>query len=172
MRVHRHARACLQLHIEGHADLCGCAIVACIHMHIHTHIHTCMRMRTHLRARSSMLEVMLTCVATSSGAKMGSTKKKLPMSTTLAALRTLCEKLCKVGAGGGAKTARAWWREMSSGCAWPVTSGAVTRVCGSALKLCAWPVRARLSEDVCRCTSYVSHRSTAAKQRPASCPWP
>lgn len=44
-----------------------------------------------------MVEVTLTCVATSQGAKMGSHKKKLPSSTTLAALRTLCEKLCKVG---------------------------------------------------------------------------
>ena len=43
-----------------------------------------------------MLEVTLTCVSTAAGAKMGSTKKKLPVSTTLAALRTLCEKLCKV----------------------------------------------------------------------------
>lgn len=48
---------------------------------------------------STMLEICLTCVAASAGQSMGSTTKKLPRSTTLAALKALCEKLFKVKAG-------------------------------------------------------------------------
>ncbi|KAF5835785.1 hypothetical protein DUNSADRAFT_6874 [Dunaliella salina] len=61
-------------------------------------LSTATRTSSNSSIASSMIEVTLTCVATTPGAKMGSTKKKLPLSTTLAALRTLCEKLCKVKA--------------------------------------------------------------------------
>lgn len=47
---------------------------------------------------TSMVQVMLTCVAAASHAKMGSSEKKLPRGTQLGSLRLLCEKLFKVKA--------------------------------------------------------------------------
>ncbi|GIL78416.1 hypothetical protein Vretimale_16995 [Volvox reticuliferus] len=45
---------------------------------------------------SSMVEIKLTCVAAGATAKMGTQVKKLPKSTTVSALRLLCERLFKV----------------------------------------------------------------------------
>ncbi|KXZ50051.1 hypothetical protein GPECTOR_18g31 [Gonium pectorale] len=45
---------------------------------------------------ASTVELKLTCVAAAAHAKMGTQVKKLPRSTTVAALRMLCEKLFKV----------------------------------------------------------------------------
>jgi hypothetical protein len=56
---------------------------------------------------SSLVSLKLTCVAAAAGAKMGSSDKKLPRSTTLGALRLLCEKLFKVKAGQQALYLRA-----------------------------------------------------------------
>lgn len=56
---------------------------------------------------SSLVSLRLTCVAAAAGAKMGSSDKKLPRSTTLGALRLLCEKLFKVKAGQQALFMRA-----------------------------------------------------------------
>lgn len=47
---------------------------------------------------SRMVELKLTCVAAAAHAKMGTQVKKLPRSTTIAALRLLCERLFKVPA--------------------------------------------------------------------------
>lgn len=48
---------------------------------------------------STMVDLKLTCVAVAAGAKMGTQVKKLPLSTTLGALRLLCDKLFKVRVG-------------------------------------------------------------------------
>ncbi|KAJ9518795.1 hypothetical protein QJQ45_026091, partial [Haematococcus lacustris] len=45
---------------------------------------------------SSLVQLTLTCVAAAAGAKMGSSTKKLPRGTALAALKLVCEKLFKV----------------------------------------------------------------------------
>lgn len=46
-----------------------------------------------------MVELRLTCVSASAHAKMGTQVKRLPRSTNLGALRSLCEKLFKVKLG-------------------------------------------------------------------------
>ncbi|GLC39842.1 hypothetical protein PLESTB_001293600 [Pleodorina starrii] len=56
---------------------------------------------------SRMVELKLTCVAAGATAKMGTQVKKLPRSTTVSALRLLCERLFKVQSGSMALFLRA-----------------------------------------------------------------